>query len=475
MSDTTADSGETEQPEDTAQPEETAQPEAPVEPETSAELPPLGSNYFKLFSASTVSNLGDGIGTIAYPWLASAVTRSPLLIALVAVMQRLPWLLFSLPAGVITDRNDRRTLMVITSWLRAGLTLAVAVVVLLRQGDLLGPDEISAAGAVVESDLVLYLTVLVATALLGTAEVLYDNSAQTFMPSIVAPPNLERANGRLWSTEQIANTFVGPPLGAFLLLVTFSFPFFVDAVSFAVAAVLITLIPKGAARRKPVVAPPAEEPTSWKAELVEGVRWLWSHELLRPMAIILGCLNALGTMSGAILVLYAQEVLLTSPTEFAILGTGGAVGGIVGGWTASWVSRKIGSGPSLGITLVGGAVIQLVIGLTSEWLIAWAMFSVFMFTAVLWNVITVSLRQTIIPDQLLGRVNSVYRFFAWGMMPIGAILGGLIVVIAERFTDRELALRMPWLIAAGAHLVLYAFASPRLTTAKMEAAKAQAE
>lgn len=438
-------------------------------------LPPLGSNYFKLFSASTVSNLGDGIGTIAYPWLASAVTRSPILIALVAVMQRLPWLLFSLPAGVITDRNDRRTLMVITSWARALVTLAVAVVVMMRQGDLLGPEEISVAGAAVESDLVLYLTVLAATVLLGTAEVLYDNSAQTFMPSVVAPANLERANGRLWSTEQIANTFVGPPLGAFLLLVAFSFPFFVDAASFAVAAVLTTLIPKNAASRSANTTGDAPAQTSWKAELIEGVRWLWSHELLRPMAIILGFLNALGTMSGAILVLFAQEVLLTSPTEFAILGTGGAVGGIVGGWTASWVSNKIGSGPSLGITLIGGAVISLVIGLTSEWLVAWAMFSVFMFTAVLWNVITVSLRQTIIPDQLLGRVNSVYRFFAWGMMPIGALLGGLIVVVTEHFADRELALRMPWLIAAGAHLVLYAFAAPRLTTAKMEAARAEVE
>lgn len=436
------------------------------------ELPPLGSNYFKLFSASTVSNLGDGIGTIAYPWLASAVTRSPVLIALVAVAQRLPWLLFSLPAGVITDRNDRRTLMVVTSWIRAALTLAIAFLVMARQGDLLGPDEISAAGVVVENDMVLYGAVLLATLLLGTAEVLYDNSAQTFMPSIVEPANLERANGRLWSTEQIANTFVGPPLGAFLLLVAFSFPFFVDAVSFALAAVLITLIPKSAVTPPTVSEADGEAAKGWRAELTEGVRWLWSHDLLRPMAIILGVLNALGTMSAAVLVLFAQEVLETSPTEFAILGTGGAIGGIVGGWTASAVSKKIGSGPSLGVTLVGGAVIHAVIGLTSEWLVVWVMFSLFMFTAVLWNVITVSLRQTIIPDRLLGRVNSVYRFFAWGMMPIGALLGGVLVVIFEPLTDRDMALRMPWLVAAGLHLVLYAFARPRLTTQKMEAARA---
>ncbi|MCP4966880.1 MAG: MFS transporter, partial [bacterium] len=96
------------------------------------------------------------------------------------------------------------------------------------------------------------------------------------------------------------------------------------------------------------------------------------------------------------------------------------------------------------------------------------------FVAVLWNVITVSFRQTVIPDELLGRVNSVYRFFAWGMMPLGALLGGLTVTITELFASREIALRMPWLIAGVAQLVLLAFAAPRLTTEKMNAARAEA-
>jgi len=94
--------------------------------------------------------------------------------------------------------------------------------------------------------------------------------------------------------------------------------------------------------------------------------------------------------------------------------------------------------------------------------------------ATLWNVITVSLRQTIIPDHLLGRVNSVYRFFAWGMMPIGTALGGLIVWFTEIFGTREMALRMPWFVAGVLHLVLFVFAAPKLTTAKIEAARAAA-
>ncbi|MEE9417151.1 MAG: MFS transporter, partial [Acidimicrobiales bacterium] len=209
-------------------------------------------------------------------------------------------------------------------------------------------------------------------------------------------------------------------------------------------------------------------------ELSVGVRWLWAHDLLRPMAIILGLLNMLFTMGGALLVLFAQEVLSTTATEFAILSTGGAIGGVLGGWAASAVVSKIGSGPSLALTMIGGGITSILIGLSSAWPVVWLMFAIAMFVGVLWNVITVSLRQAIIPDELLGRVNSVYRFFAWGMMPLGALLGGITVTVTEQFGSRELALRMPWFIAGVAQLALYLFAAPRLTTNKMEAARAEA-
>ena len=105
--------------------------------------------------------------------------------------------------------------------------------------------------------------------------------------------------------------------------------------------------------------------------------------------------------------------------------------------------------------------------------LAWVMFVVGTFTAVLWNVITVSLRQTIIPDRLLGRVNSVYRFFAWGMMPIGLAIGGLLVTGSEAAMSRELSLRMPWLVSAAVWVALFFYAAPKLTTEKIEAAREQ--
>lgn len=428
----------------------------------------LGTNYFKLFGASTISNLGDGIGMLAYPWLASAITRNPLLIALVAVVQRLPWLVFSLPAGVVTDRMSRRTLMIRANSARFVITLGVAFLVLSRQDRLPGPDELSSGVAEAIDDRMLYLLILVATLLLGVAEVFYDNAAQTFMPAVVHKDDLERANGRLWSTEQVANEFAGPPLGGFLLAIAFALPFFVDATTFALSALLIAWIPSSVKRRAPT-APADRRP--WRTELREGFGWLWQHPLLRPMAIILGLLNAVGALSGSILILFAQEVLDTTATEFALLTTGGAIGGIIGGWTASVISRRIGPGPSLWLTLGGGAIATTVIGFQSWWPIVWLLFGVNMLLGVLWNVITVSLRQSIIPDHLLGRVNSVYRFFAWGMMPLGSIVGGVIVFLAERSGSREFALRLPWFVAGGLYLVLFVFAAPKLTTAKIEAAR----
>lgn len=430
---------------------------------------PLGSSYRKLLVATTVSNIGDGIGTIAYPWLASAVTRDPLLVALVAVAQRLPWLVFSLPAGVITDRVDRRRAMVAMDAIRFALTLLVALAVLGRQGDLPGPTELD---EVIGTTTGLYLIVLLATLLLGMAEVLRDNCGQTFMPSIVDGDQLEKANGRLWAAEGVANTFIGPPLGSLLLLGAFALPFMFDAVSFFVAAALMASIPGTFRAARPDGGPDGDPVRPhWRSELAEGVRWLWRHELLRPMAIILGLMNLAGMVSGATLVLFAQEVLDVGPLLFTVIGFGGALGGIIGGTAASYLSKRLGSGTCLAITLGGGAVISFLIGLVAVWPVVLVLFGFTALIGTLWNVITVSLRQTIIPPGLLGRVNSVYRFFAWGMMPIGAALGGVLITVVDTVASRDAALRSVWFAEGGIYVVLFIVGRAKLTTAKIESAR----
>ncbi|MCL1593904.1 MAG: MFS transporter [Actinomycetia bacterium] len=431
----------------------------------------LGANYWRLWTSSVISNLGDGVTVIALPWLASAVTRNAVLIALVAVASRLPWLVFTLPAGVITDRVDRRKLMWWAQSFRSVLMFGAAAIVLMYQSSLPSPGDVQSG--VVSENMIVYSMIVLVALLAGFAEVLYDNSAQTILPAIVDPENLEKANSRLWGAEMVTNSFIGPPLGSVLIAVAFALPFIFDAGTFAVAAALIFFL-AGSFTTPGKSDAQSERKIDWWGEIKEGVSWLWNHPLLRPMAIILGLLNGLGSVTGATLVLFAQESLDIDAFVFAILATSGAVGGIIGSVVAPRASKVLGSGISLYVTLITGIVANFVIGFATHWSLVFVMFALFSFSGMLWNVITVSLRQTIIPDELLGRVNSVYRLFAWGSMPLGFIVGGVLVSGLEAAgASRDTALRSPWWFAAGAYALLFVYAAPKLTTKRIEAARSE--
>ncbi len=426
-------------------------------------------DYWKLWYASATTNFGDGLATIAYPWLASAITRDGFKLGLVVLAGRLPWLLFSLPAGVITDRLDRRRLMVAMDTLRCLLTLGVAGLVLSNESVLTLSANGSAPLAVHTENLLL-AAVVTAAFLLGMAEVLRDNASQTILPAIVARQNLERANGRMWGAEMVMNSFVGPPVAGLLIAVSMAVPFFVDAGTFAVAAALVLMIgvrfgPAGHTGPRP----------SFLTQLREGFSWLWRHPLFRPMALILGLMNGLLTMALATYVLFVQEILGLDATAFGILMTAGAAGGVIGSLMAPRVAEVLGKGRSLFVTLIGGGAALIITGLTSAAWLVWGMFFVESYLAVLWNVITVSLRQRVIPDAMLGRVNSVYRFFGWGMMSVGALVGGTLVSAAEPVTGRTMALRLPFLVAGGIHLLAFVYALPRLNSKRIAETEAVAE
>jgi MFS family permease len=392
------------------------------------------------------------------------------LIAVAGFASRLPWLVFTLHAGVITDRFDRRKLILAMDLFRGILTVFVGVVVLLNGESLPSLNELSSITDM-ETNWALYLTLIFSAFLFGLAEVLRDNSAQTLMPSVVAEENLERANGRMWSAESLTNSFIGPPLGSLLIGISIFIPFFFDAASFFVAVALIASI---SGSFKPVSQKPREK-INFKVEIKEGFSWLWAHPLLRPMAIILGFMNGLGSMITATYILFAQEVLKTSVFVFAVLGMAAAVGGIIGGLLAPKISEALGSGPSLWLAMILAPIGSAIIGFTSTWQVVWVVTVFQTITAILWNTITVSLRQSIIPSHLLGRVNSVYRFFAWGSIPIGMFLGGGLVTLSQLALSREMALRTPYFIGAVLGLLLFAVAASKLTTAAIDKARADAK
>src|SRR5699024_4696541 len=207
-----------------------------------------------------------------------------------------------------------------------------------------------------------------------------------------------------------------------------------------------------------------------------GIRWLWRHRLLRTLALLLGGMNMLSAVAFVLMVLFAQEILgLFQGWQYGAVITGTAVGAVLGSLVADRIAARLTSGVSLLVAMAVEVVTLAAVGLTSSAVVVWLAGVLSGVAIVQWNVITVSLRQRIIPDHLLGRVNSVYRFFGWGTISLGTLLGGVLVSAGEPFLGRQWALRAPFLLAGAAYVVLLLLALPRLTTAKIEAAQAAAE
>lgn len=409
----------------------------------SSEKSGLGSNYHKLWVASAVSNLGDGVRLTALPLLAATLTREPALIAAIDFASSLPWFLFALLAGAVVDRVDRRSAMGTANILRAFLVGGLALAIVLGNSPLV----------------LLYVVAF----LLGCAETIFDNSSQAILPALVRKDQLERANGRMYAAEVITNQFAGPPLGALLFVTAASAPFFLDSASFLIAALLILSF-KGTFRAPRDAGIP---PATMRADIVEGLRWLWNHRLLRTLAAMLGTWNAVNTATFSIFVLFALEILGVSEVGYGILSSTFVVGSVSGSLSGGAISRRLGSGTTLILLVATGAVSALVIALTSNPFVVGAMFAVEGFITVVWNVITVSLRQTIIPDRLLGRVNSVYRLFGWGSMPLGAALGG--------FLGTVFGLRAPFFVMAAVLALMAILAFPVVNNRTIIEARAAAD
>jgi MFS family permease len=362
----------------------------------------LPSGYWKLWLASAGSNLADGIFWVALPLLAVTLTDSPALIAGVTIASRLPWLLFSLVAGALADRLDRRRTMILVDVFRGGL---------------LGALALAAFGGLAS----LPLLYVVAFAL-GVAETLFDTSAQSIMPNLVDADRLSRANGRLYAVELTMNQFVGPPLGGLLAAAGIALAFGTGAAAYLLAAAALLTIP-GAFR--PVREGPS---TRLDHEIAEGLRYLFGHRLLRVLAVMVGLSNLASTAVFSVFVLYAVAPgpLGLNGVGFGVLLTSLAVGSLVGTFLVEPLERRLGRANLLAVAMTINSSTLLVPVLTTSVPLIFVVWLVAAAIGIAWNVVTVSLRQRIVPDALLGRVNATYRLLAWGTMPLGAALGGLV-------------------------------------------------
>ena len=356
-------------------------------------MPRLPSSYWRLWWASGIDNVGDGAFAAAVPLLAVTITRDPRLVAAVSAATYLPWLLLSLPAGALVDRHDRVTLMWRSQAVQAVLVGTVAV--------------LAATG---RSSLV---SLAVAAFALGCCDVVFDNASQAFLPEIVPKPLLHKANGAQQAITTVGVQFLGPPVGSALFALAAALPFGLDAGSFALSASLLATLPR---TRKPLV----------RAPIAGGLRWLARHRLLRTLAILLGINTFCGQLATATLVLLATQTLHVSTAGYGVLLAGAAFGGLLGGLVNARVVATFGPLPSLLAALAGNVVVFVGIGLSPDAVVLGALLAANGFATTLWNVVTVSLRQQVVPDELLGRVTSVYKLLGKGLIPLGTLTGGLV-------------------------------------------------
>nr|WP_246215396.1 MFS transporter [Modestobacter muralis] len=353
-----------------------------------------------MLASSWTSNLGDGIALAAGPLLVASLTRDAFLVALAATVQWLPPLLFGLVAGALTDRLDRKLIVVTVDAARAVvlavLTLAVA------------------------TDRVSIVAVLAALFVLATAEVFADNSSQTMVPALVAREDLAVANSRLQTGFITVNQLAGPPLGAALFTVAAGWALGVQAVVVALGAVLVTRVVLPA--REPGTGPrPA-----LRHDIVEGLRWAVAHPAVRTLVLTITIFNVTFGAAWSVLVLYATQRLGLGEIGFGLVTTVGAVGGLAGVLVYGWITQRVSLGSIMRIGLVIETLTHLVLALTTSPWIALPVFFVFGAHAFVWGTTSIAVRQRAVPLALQGRVGSVNQVGVFGGLVVGSAIGGVL-------------------------------------------------
>ena len=356
--------------------------------------------YVQLWGASTISALGDGLRIAAIPLLAASVTRDPFAISIVSAAGFLPWPVFGLLGGAVSDRFERRRLMWMINASRAIISCAATTILL------------------TEGSLPIALLALLAF-LLGTAETVYDNAAIGILPQILTPDLLPAGNSRLFTSQLSATQLIGPPLGGLLFAFGSSIPLALDALSFGISATLIALLPRPARS-------PEGRVLNLRRDIGEGLVWLWESATLRTMAILT---VALSTISGALLamlVVYAHNRLHTTSVGYGLLLGAFAVGSIAG---ATFTPRLMRGRPFRQI--LAGSVIAAIgvfagLATTATPAVAAGLLALLGAAVSTWNVASVTTRQRIVPNHLIGRVSSAYRASALTFTTIGALTAGLL-------------------------------------------------
>ncbi len=362
--------------------------------------PRLGVPFRWLLASSWATNLGDGVALAAGPLLVASQTSDPRLVALAALLQRLPWLVLGLYAGTLADRLDRRLVVLAVDLVRAGVLTVLALAVATGRAPV--------------------AVVLPALLLLGTAEVFADTTSRTLLPMVVDRRDLAVGNARLQAGFLALDQLGGPPLGAALFAAGAVWPFACQAVLVALGALLVSrlvLPPHGQDR---------EVRRHVRHDVVEGLRWTLHSPPVRTLALTILVFNVTFGAAWSVLVLYASERLGLGAVGFGLLTAVSAVGGVLGIASYGWLTRRVRLGDLMRVGLVVETLTHLVLARTTRPAVAMAVLLVFGAHAFVWGTTSVTVLQRAVPSGLLGRVTSVHAMCSHGGLVVGAAVGGLL-------------------------------------------------
>lgn len=366
----------------------------------------LGPAFNRLFSASVISNLSDGLLAVAAPLLAISLTKDPILISMLSAFVMLPWLLFAIPIGLIVDRSNKRLLITFTNSIRfitAGL-VALAI----------------------STDTITIYWLLLATFLIGTCEVATDTAAQSLIPVILEKKNFEKANSRMNIAETVIQNFIGAPLSGFLYATSIVLPFILNSLGFLVAAIFVLMIPAHLISNGSSADTEDAEKKSFISEIKFGLNYLWNDRPLRRLVATTTSLGFFYSVSTSTLILFITETLEVQAKYFGVLMAGAGSGGVLGGILTPVLSKKFGRGSVLAVAIFISSITVLFQGISPNVWVFGVIGFISAFAITNWNILLMSCYQVLIPAELYGRIHGARRTFVWGVMPIGALLGGVI-------------------------------------------------
>jgi MFS family permease len=371
----------------------------------------MGPAFNRLWAGSIVSNLADGVLIAAAPLLAITLTDSTVLISIIGAMVMLPWLLFAIPIGALVDRVDRRLILAGSNAIRSavigGLALSVAT-----------------------GHVTIYW--LIASAfVIGVCEVATDTTAQSLIPQILDEEHYEKGNSRLQISETVIQGFIGAPLSGFLYALAMWLPFLINSIGYAVATLLALSIPiqylqdvrtENAKENKP----------HFIEDIKFGIRYLYNHKTLRRLVITTATIGVCYSMGTATMVLFIIKELELAPQYFGVVLTIQGVGALLGAIVAPKASKRFGRSIMMTLGIFVSSLVLLLQGFAPNIYIFVALATLGGFAISQWNILLMATYQTIIPNELFGRIHGTRRTLVWGMMPIGSLMGGVLAHFSLR-------------------------------------------